>query len=115
MNRMFGLLRGRLTAFLVFSFLLLCSARLPAQQVIINEVYNSSLSTDEWIECLVVGDNVDIRGWSIQDFSSGGSPAGTLTFSSAGLWSAVPKGRGVQTAFFCSLKKRFDRWMNSVK
>ncbi len=74
------------------TFLILCSTRLSAQAVIINELYNSSLSTDEWLELLVVGDNVDMRGWSLQDFSSSGNPGGILTFASTGLWSSVAKG-----------------------
>lgn len=73
---------------------LLCVLTIPAssQEVAINELFNSSLSTDEWVEFLVVGETVDLRGWSIQDFSSSGAPAGVLTFSNAALWSSVAKG-----------------------
>src|ERR1041385_7170006 len=63
-----------------------------AQQITINEVFNSSLSTDEWIELLVVQDNLDLRGWDIHDFSSSGGSAGTLTFANVSLWSSVKKG-----------------------
>ncbi len=63
----------------------------PAQQVIINELYNSS-GNDEWLELLVVQDSLDLRGWDLRDFSSGGVAQNPLTFSTNTLWSSVRSG-----------------------
>jgi hypothetical protein len=76
---------------LCFIFLLLAPVALPAQQLIINELYNSS-SSDEWVELLVVQDSLDLRGWDLRDFSSGGIPQDPLVFTSAPLWSALHAG-----------------------
>jgi hypothetical protein len=71
-----------------FSFLF---SQALAQQAIINEIYNSS-STDEWVELLVVQDGLDMRGWDIRDFSSGGAAQAPLVFSSDALWSSLRSG-----------------------
>lgn len=62
-----------------------------AQQVIINELYNSG-GNDEWLELLVVQDSLDLRGWDLRDFSSGGVAQNPLTFSTNTLWSNVRSG-----------------------
>jgi phosphatidylserine/phosphatidylglycerophosphate/cardiolipin synthase-like enzyme len=64
---------------------------LRAQGIIINELYNSS-GNDEWLELLVVADSVDLRGWDLRDFSSGGTPQNPLVFSNAALWQNLRKG-----------------------
>ncbi|TLY28925.1 MAG: lamin tail domain-containing protein, partial [Ignavibacteria bacterium] len=68
------------------------SQPLRAQAIIVNEVYNSSLTTDEWVELLVVQDSLDIRNWTLHDFTSTGASSNTLTFASTSLWSALRKG-----------------------
>jgi len=70
-------------------FFCLCSSY--SQEVIINELYNSS-GTDEWIELLVVQDSLDMRGWDIRDFSSSGTAQFPLSFTSNSLWSLLRKG-----------------------
>jgi hypothetical protein len=77
---------------------LLCSVVLffsPAsavsQQVIINELFNSS-STNEWVELVVVADGLDLRGWDLRDFSSGGTPQDPLEFLPVPLWSNLEAG-----------------------
>lgn len=82
-------MRSILFALLCGLCLLLGSAR--AQQVIINEVYNSG-GNDEWLELLVVQDSVDLRGWNLRDFSSGGVAQNPLVFSTNALWSSVRRG-----------------------
>jgi phosphatidylserine/phosphatidylglycerophosphate/cardiolipin synthase-like enzyme len=67
------------------------------QQVIINEIYNSS-STDEWVELLVVQDGLDMRGWDIRDFSSGGAAQTPLVFSTNSLWSNLRSGTVIVVA-----------------
>jgi hypothetical protein len=46
---------------------LLCPFLLNAQTVVISSYYNAADQRDEWIELLVTGDNVDMRGWSLRD------------------------------------------------
>lgn len=62
-----------------------------AQSIIINELYNSS-GNDEWIELLVIQDQLDIRNWSIRDFNSSGVAQNPLIFSNQSLWSNLRKG-----------------------
>ncbi len=76
-------------AFLIFLFF--APHVTDAQQIIINELYNSA-GTDEWAELLVVQDSLDLRGWDLRDFSSGGSAQQPLTFTTTNLWSSVRKG-----------------------
>jgi phosphatidylserine/phosphatidylglycerophosphate/cardiolipin synthase-like enzyme len=85
MNRTFGATMIMVTALLLFTAVSL------SQEIIINEVYNSS-STDEWIELLVVQDSLDIRSWDIRDFSTAGIAQTPLTFTSNSLWSLLRKG-----------------------
>ncbi len=72
-------------------FYLLLNLNILAQPIVINELYNSG-SSDEWIEFLVVQDGLDIRNWSIRDFSSGGTAQSPLMFSNNVLWSNLKKG-----------------------
>ncbi len=65
---------------------------LHAQQVIINELLNTSSNTDEWIELLVVQDNLDMRSWNLRDYSSGGTAQAPLVFTTNSLWSALRAG-----------------------
>ncbi|NWF88968.1 MAG: T9SS type A sorting domain-containing protein [Ignavibacteriaceae bacterium] len=62
-----------------------------AQSVIINEIYNSS-GNDEWLELLVLHDGLDIRNWSIRDFSSSGVAQSPLNFTNSELWNNLRKG-----------------------
>ena len=62
-----------------------------SQQVIINEVYNSS-GGDEWIELLTVQDSLDLRGWSLRDFSAAGAAQNPLNFTTSALWTALRSG-----------------------
>jgi phosphatidylserine/phosphatidylglycerophosphate/cardiolipin synthase-like enzyme len=76
---------------ILFTVLLLSPAMTLGQGIIINELYNSS-STGEWLELLILQDDLDLRGWSIRDFTSSGNPQSPVTFTGAALWSALPKG-----------------------
>ncbi|MBU0473338.1 MAG: T9SS type A sorting domain-containing protein [Bacteroidetes bacterium] len=71
--------------------ILLFSSITFSQSVIINEIYNSS-SNDEWIELLVLEDGLDMRNWSIVDYSSSGGVQAPLNFTSNLLWSNLSKG-----------------------
>ncbi len=78
---------------LVFSFLffVMSGGVIQAQQVIINELYNSS-GSDEWVELLVVQDGVDMRNWDIRDFTGSGNPSNPLRFTTNTLWNGLSKG-----------------------
>lgn len=62
-----------------------------SQSIIINELYNSG-GNDEWIELLVLDDNLDLRGWSLRDFSSTGVAQLPLVFSNSTTWNNLKKG-----------------------
>lgn len=62
-----------------------------SQQILINELYNSS-GGDEWIELLTVQDSLDLRGWSLRDFSSGGAAQNPLIFTTSSLWAGLRAG-----------------------
>lgn len=85
------------------NFLIICSVfilSLPSfgQSIIINEVYNSS-GQDEWIELLVLEDGLDMRNWSIRDFSAtSGTAQDPLNFTSNLLWSNLQKGTTIVIA-----------------
>jgi len=82
--------KNKIILFILFSIIFI-SPTTFAQSVIINEVYNSSAS-DEWIELLVLKDGLDLRNWSIVDYSSSGGVQAPLNFSSNLLWSNLSKG-----------------------
>lgn len=67
------------------------SQRASAQEIIINELFNSG-GNDEWVELLVVQDSLDLRGWSLRDYSSGGVAQQPLNFTNHALWSSLRKG-----------------------
>lgn len=82
---------SRFTIFSVIAIVLFFTLQSFSQPIIINEIYNSS-STGEWVELLVVQDNIDFRGWDIHDFTNSGGSGATLTFANNSLWSSLRKG-----------------------
>ena len=78
---------------IAFPVLVLCLAAetVSAQDMIVNELYNSGVN-DEWVELLVVKDSLDARVWSLRDFSAGGTAQGPLVFTTNALWSALRRG-----------------------
>ena len=82
-------MKPRTIAVLIVLFFIPCV--IDAQQITINELYNSS-GNDEWVELLVVQDSLDLRGWDLRDFSSTGNPQQPLTFTTNSLWSSVRRG-----------------------
>ena len=62
-----------------------------SQSIIINELFNSS-GNDEWMELLVLEEGLDIRNWSIRDFSSSGVVQSSLNFTNSDLWNNLRKG-----------------------
>ncbi|MDP2207943.1 MAG: phospholipase D-like domain-containing protein [Bacteroidota bacterium] len=71
--------------------MIFATSTLFSQQVIINELYNSS-GNDEWVELLVVQDGLDMRGWDIRDFSSTGGAIAPLVFTTNALWNNLRSG-----------------------
>ncbi|MFH2004252.1 MAG: hypothetical protein ABIK27_05895, partial [Bacteroidota bacterium] len=76
----------------IFALMMFATSAIFSQQISINELFNGSAQTDEWIELLVVQDGLDIRGWDLRDFSSTGGPQAPLVFSSNSLWSNLKSG-----------------------
>ena len=76
----------------LFLLALLIVPSIYGQPIVINELFNSGSSNDEWIELLVLQDSLDLRNWDIRDFSSSGSPQQPLVFSNHTLWNNLRKG-----------------------
>lgn len=76
---------------LLIILIVLSSLLLNAQSIIFNELYNSG-GNDEWIELLVLQDNLDLRGWSLRDYSSSGAAQLPLNFTNHETWSNLKKG-----------------------
>lgn len=61
--------------------------------VVINEYMNGSATSAEWVELLVLEDNLDMRGMVLRDYSGSGSvQTSPLVFSDDSLWSSIPHG-----------------------
>lgn len=62
--------------------------------VVVNEYYNSTAQSGEWVELLVLQDNLDMRGMKLQDYSTAGAlqSGAAITFTTSSLWSSVAKG-----------------------
>ena len=60
--------------------------------VVVNEYFNASAQSGEWVELLVIQNNLDMRGMKLRDYSSTGTAQTPIVFSNAPLWSSVPKG-----------------------
>lgn len=60
--------------------------------VVVNKYFNATNQTTEWVELLVIEDNLDMRGMQVRDFSSAGNTQSPVTFSNNSLWSSIPKG-----------------------
>ncbi len=76
---------------MIFFIITLLSPHLFSQAIIFNELYNSG-GNDEWIELLVLQDNLDLRGWNLRDFSSSGGAQAPLVFSNNSAWGNLKKG-----------------------
>lgn len=67
--------------------IILSTAFLQAQDVIINEWSQGSGGSKEWVELLVVTEGTDMRSWDLGDNSPG-----DLTFTTDANWSSLPSG-----------------------
>lgn len=67
--------------------IILSTAFLQAQDVIINEWSQGSGGSKEWVELLVVTEGTDMRNWDLGD-----SSPGDLTFTTDANWSSLPSG-----------------------
>ena len=77
-----------------FLFLILIFAqKLSAQDVVISGYFNAADVRDEWTEILVVGDNVDMRSWTLRDNNSTQTSwQPEITFLNIPFWSALRSG-----------------------
>ncbi len=62
-----------------------------SQSVIVNEMSQGNGGKKEWVELLVVDNNVDMRGWELGD-NDDGVWNSIVTFSNAPQWQAVKSG-----------------------
>ncbi len=85
-------MKNILSILIITLFTLVSISNLFGQAIIINELYNGSQPTDEWIELLVVQDGLDIRGWDLRDFSSTGGAQAPLVLSNSSVWSNLKAG-----------------------
>ncbi len=78
---------------IIFIFLLLViSTSLKAQTIVVNEYFNGFVQKREFVELLVIQNNLDLRGMQIRDFSSAGSPQNPLYFTYNPYWNNLPSG-----------------------
>jgi hypothetical protein len=72
---------------------LLGSNFLFSQDVVISGYFNAVDPRDEWTELLVVGDNIDLRNWTIRDNNSTQTSwQSEITFLNIPFWSALRSG-----------------------
>ena len=66
----------------------------PTPSVVVNEYFNAGSKSLEWVELLVLQNNLDMRGMILQDYSSGGGvqTGASISFQSHIMWSQVAKG-----------------------
>ncbi len=64
-----------------------------AQQVVVSEYFNSGDPRDEWVELLVIEDNVDLRNFTLRDNNSAtNSWQDEITFTNISFWNNLRKG-----------------------
>jgi len=68
------------------------------QAVVVSEYFNASYPSDEWIELLVINDNLDLRGFSMRDNNgsqtnwTNTNPITPITFNNIGFWNNLRAG-----------------------
>ncbi len=85
------LMKGR-GIFIAIFFLLIVGVKSRSQDVVITEVSNQAITADEWVELLVITDDVDMRNWSIRDYSLSGNAQVAVTFNNNLFWSHMRAG-----------------------
>lgn len=83
--------------FLTASVWILLYSSTHAQEVVINEYYNSAGQNDEWTELVVVKDNLDLSGWFIGDNNAATSNwQPKIRFKNVPLWKNLRAGTIIQ-------------------
>lgn len=78
---------------LLFAGNLIFSASASGQDMVVSSYYNAGDPRDEWIELLVITDNLDISGWSFgDDNATQTSPQPRITFQSIPFWQHLRAG-----------------------
>lgn len=72
--------------------LLIFPTLLTAQSIVVNECFNGFVQKREFVELLVIQNNLDLRGMQVRDFSSSGSPQSPLYFTYNPYWNNLPSG-----------------------
>lgn len=77
----------------VFLLLFLITAKNSfSQAVVVNEYFNGFSQKTDWIEILVVQNNLDLRNYQIRDFSGTGNPQSPMVFSNNPYWANIKSG-----------------------
>ena len=63
-----------------------------SQALVVNEYFNGFSQKTDWIEILVVQNNLDLRNYQIRDFSATGNPQSPMTFSNNPYWANIKSG-----------------------
>ena len=79
------------TITIVCIFSILISSIISAQSVIVNEMSQGNGGYKEWVELLVVDNNVDMRNWELGE-NDDGVWNSIVTFSNASQWQSVRSG-----------------------
>lgn len=80
-----------------FLFFLCQVTRTFAQDIVINEYFNTAGQNDEWVELVVVKDNLDLTGWYLGDNNAGTSNwQPKLQFKNHPLWKNLRAGTIIQ-------------------
>lgn len=78
--------------FIISFFLIIFFQSSFSQVIVVNEVFNGTSQKTDWVELLVVQNNLDLRGYQVRDFSSGGVPQTPLRFSNNPYWRGIHSG-----------------------
>lgn len=70
-----------------------------SQDIVISEYANGTTPADEWVELLVISDNLDISGYKLRDNSQSGQWMGGIVFNRIPLWEHLRAGTAIVIHF----------------
>ncbi len=75
----------------LFFLLLFLQSSFP-QVIVVNEAFNGSSQKTDWVELLVVQNNLDLRNYQVRDFTAMGIPQTPLRFTNNPYWNGIHAG-----------------------
>lgn len=73
-------------------FLLLLFQSSFSQVIVVNEIFNGTSVKTDWVELLVIQNNLDLRGYQVRDFSGSGNAQSPLIFTRNPYWNGIRAG-----------------------